>query len=66
MTRELIHERINEIKQQATDDEGAHELEDMLYFDFVKFLSEQDNCEYSEMAKEILTTKNIEFDRWYS
>lgn len=59
-----IEARIKKIKEKAGDDEIAHGLEDDLYGDFVKYVSEKGNKKLSEMAKAILETKNIGFARW--
>lgn len=46
------------------DEEAAHSEEDSLYVDFVKHVAINEHGELACMAKKILETKNIVFDRW--
>ncbi len=49
-----------------TDDgPTAHILEDNLYETFVKYVAEHGSSVLAAMAREVLKTKEIDFDRWY-
>jgi hypothetical protein len=56
--------RVQQVEAIKGDDERAHSMEDRLYFDFVYHVSEYGNIKLREIAKEILKTKDIRFDRW--
>lgn len=64
MTIEDIQKRLEEIRVRASDPERAHSLQDALYRDFVKNLSESADWYLSERAKMVLTVEEIEFERW--
>lgn len=67
MTVENITERIQEIVELQGDPESAHAYEDMLYYDFVKYISENEEFkELSEKAKLILTVEMLDYPRWYA
>lgn len=65
MTKEYIKTMIKEIKIYANDDddEKAHATEDALRNDFIKQLSER-NDDTGKLAKLILSTNDIDFNRW--
>ena len=64
MTIEEFEMRVKEIDQSRGDSEGAHDLEDCLYTDFVKYIAKTGDKEQCRMAKAILETKKIKFARW--
>lgn len=64
-------EEIEKARQQIIiekdeDDEAAHILEDNLREDFIKHVSKCEDEQLAEMAKLILSIKDIEFIRWHS
>ena len=63
-----IKDRIAEISIQ--DSEGAHSREDRLYRDFIKYVASDDESldlhSLSHMARLLLTTQKLDFDRWYA
>jgi ribosomal protein S20 len=61
-----IKKRIKEIKGKTWDNEVAHDMENLLYKDFIKSIANGDTDNIQEKAKLILTTKNIKFTRWYA
>lgn len=65
--KEDIETKIAEVKRLADsgDNEAAHSAEDFLYESFVRFISVL-NGQVSEVAKEILKTKDFKFARWCS
>lgn len=65
MTQKEIFNRIEEISVNKRDDEKAHSMEDSLYADFIAFVAERDD-ELGVMAKMVLTTKELDFARWYA
>lgn len=63
MTPEEIKQRIEEIKNSYG--ESQHSKEDDLYRDFVEYVSRCKSYRgLREMAKEILKTKDMKFERW--
>ena len=64
--------RVTKIEEAAheNDDEGAHEQEDHLHRDFIRYVAERGSQELAEdlavMAREILRTDDIDFMRWYA
>ena len=56
--------RVQSIRNSAGDDERAHRMEDALYTDFIKHVSETGNKALREIADEILKTGEINFARW--
>lgn len=64
LTPEKIQEIITRI--WAEDNEQAHVVEDDLYREFVQYVAETAGGELAEMAKEVLKTRDIEFERWYA
>ena len=65
MNMEEIEKRIAEIAEEAGDAEWAHTREDDLYLDFIRFVADQEGP-YSLMAKLLLTTQDLNFERWYA
>ena len=63
MSIEEIKKALSMIEAANGDDEAQHSLEDELYAGFVEHIS-QGQSEYAEMAKLILTTKQMDFARW--
>lgn len=59
-----IQTRIKEIEEKRWDDEAAHILEDALMADFIMFVQENGDETLSTMAKEVLKTSDIPFERW--
>ena len=71
MTEEEIIERLNKIRglgegndKYHYDPEFAHDEEDKLYHDFVKYISTLNNHSLSRKAKMILQSQKIDFPRW--
>lgn len=64
MDEKYILEKIEEIKAMAGDDENAHILEDILYADFIEYISKRED-HLGKKARLILTTNDIKFARWY-
>jgi hypothetical protein len=65
MTLKEIKSRIKYIKSNKRDNESAHASEDQLFFDFIKHVASLD-IPLSILAKEVLKTDKIKFERWYS
>jgi hypothetical protein len=59
---------IEDIKEEAAvlDHEKAHILEDALRGSFIEYIAEEYEGEIADMAKEILSTDYIDFQRWYA
>ena len=53
---------VQAIRDMAGDDELAHSFEDSLYCDFAIMVAQSDS-EFSEIAKEICKTMDIDFAR---
>jgi hypothetical protein len=64
MTLEEIQNRIEEIRQKSYDDEAARDMEDALREDSIRWIAEVDGIGFEQKAKLVLTTNNIEFERW--
>ena len=62
MNLKEAQERVQAIRDMA-DDELAHSFEDSLYCDFAMMVAHSDS-EFSEIAKEICKTMDIDFARW--
>ena len=63
MNKKEIKRRIREIKYFQSDDEKAHNCEGELYSDFILYVANTEG-ELAEMAKMVLKTKDIDFNRW--
>jgi hypothetical protein len=62
-----IDAAISQITELSThDDEYAHWYEDDLYHDFVKHIADTEGGELADMAKAILKTEDVPFERWYA
>ena len=68
MTIEQIRARIEEIRSNKSDPDKAHTLEDELLWDFVRYIHSTGNKDglLKEKAELILTSQDIEFQRWTS
>lgn len=66
MNIEEVKDRLTKIANANCDDAQAHILEDELYSDFVAFVASGEYAHLSDMAKLILTSKDIDFERWYA
>ncbi len=64
MTLDEIKKKVKEIDETKYDNEVAHNLEDDLYEEFIKHIAKTGNNEQREMARAVLKTKQIEFERW--
>ena len=63
MTKKEVIAKIQEIKNISGDDEVAHAKEDILYKTFIEFVSKR-NDKLGEIARILLSTKDIDFSRW--
>lgn len=64
MDPQSVLARLEMIKSQAHDDESAHSLEDHLYFDILKAISEG-RCQYPKTCAELaIKSQDIDFARW--
>jgi len=62
-----IKNRIDKIESLKHDPEVAHELEDKLFYDFVKAIKNDEFCSYEDikyLSEAILKFKDIQFPRW--
>jgi hypothetical protein len=64
LTLEKIKKTIKYIESVADDSEKAHSVEDLLYYDFVRAVANEDCEDIVICAKEILKTYDIKFLRW--
>ena len=65
MTPEKIELRLKEIQAVSHDAEVAHELEDLLYVDFIRYISRKcGDKDVKHMAKLVLKAEDIDFPRW--
>lgn len=67
MTTEEIQGRISNIHilKISDDDEAAHESEDRLHLDFIKYVATLDDP-LAAKAKLVASTEDIDFFRWFS
>lgn len=70
MTLQEVKDAVEEIRAHAASDDGprAHSAQDRLYEKFIRHVAETaygDLAELAEMAKHILTTADLDFDKWY-
>lgn len=65
LTLEKAYEAIEQIKQSAWDYERAHSMEDGLWERFIELVAQR-NDDLGELAKLVLTTKDIDFERYYA
>lgn len=66
MTLADIKNRVEYIREISGDDEAAHSEEDTLQRLFIAYIAEFGPSELSDMAKEVLTTETIDFERWFA
>lgn len=70
MTKAEIFKYLDRIKELAnSDNEGAHELEAELRVNFIKFVADpvsQGDLLLHEKAQLVLSSSQIEFDRWFA
>lgn len=64
LTIDDIKKHVDYISLIKYDNEEAHAVEDTLYEEFITFVSIHAKGKLKEMAKEVLKTKDIKFDRW--
>lgn len=66
MTLKEIRDRLLEITEVSADPEAAHSCEDVLYEDFIRFISTSERvpAAIKEMAQAVLKTKDVNFPRW--
>ena len=66
MKTEEIQQRLDDIKVMAGDDESAHSAEDRLMRDFIAYVATLNEAlpNLALKAKLVLTSKEIEFERW--
>jgi hypothetical protein len=60
MTVEEVRDRVASIRSESDDDERAHVHEDRLHQDVLRYLADNGNA----LAREALTTLDIDFARW--
>jgi len=65
VTLKEIRVFIEGIRRIASDDEGAHVQQDILYESFIEYVASL-NISISRKAKEVLKVRKIEFSRWYA
>lgn len=65
MNIDSIRSEIKDIEDMSHNPEVAHEMEDDLYTDFIQFIANSSNNEFSKLAQEVLKAKEINFRRWY-
>ncbi len=63
-----ITRRVEAIARILDEDDKAHELEDALRLDFIKFVAKNENVPISvrRKAKQIIEVSTWNFSRWYS
>ena len=59
-----IQSAVKNIEKVKGDAEVAHSMEDEMYRMFVEWVSNTGTVEQTQMAKELLKTKEINFPRW--
>lgn len=65
MTEQEALKAVKDIKAISNIDEKAHRMEDTLYIKFISDVAKRtDNL--GKVARIILTTLEIDFERWYS
>ena len=61
-----IERRIEEIGVKSGDYEAAHELEDTLYADFIRYIAKSKGRSLQKKARLILKTESMDFPRYTS
>jgi len=67
MTLKEIEDRIEHISANKDDDEAAHGAEDVLYSTFIEYVASpaaRDDLTLADKARMVLSTKQIDFQRW--
>ena len=64
MNKKDAIDAVSRISQVSGDAEIAHSLEDFLRERFIEHIASLDLGELSETARVILTTNDIDFERW--
>ena len=64
MTIDDIKTELEHIKKIASDDESAHSLEDQLHKRFIQFIAGTADENLAKMAREVLKSSKIQFERW--
>lgn len=66
MTTNEIKKRIKKIRDAGRDSETAHEQEDSLHLDFIKYVAtlSEHLPELAAKARLVASTEDIEFERW--
>lgn len=59
-----IQDAVEKIENKSSDYEAAHKKEDNLRTAFIRFIAEQASPELAEMARAVLKTEDIVFDRY--
>ena len=65
LTLEKVEKYVEEIVKNSNDNDYAHVQEDNLYIRFTKHIERTGNKKQKAMAKAILKTKKIDFERFY-
>ena len=66
MTLAEARERVERIRAMAGDDEMAHSEEDKFRGDVLRYLADVAPAELGELARIAISTREIEFARWYA
>lgn len=66
MTLDEATIRVAKIRDLENDSEIAHGREDDLYLEFIQYVSSLDIPDVSNVAKVILRTQDMPFERWYA
>jgi hypothetical protein len=64
MNLEELRTKINRIEACAGDDEIAHGMEDELMREFISYIAAGGVDDIQYKASQVLTTANIDFQRW--
>ena len=66
MTEKIIKEKVRILMESDIDDEEQlHEMEDNIYEEFVELVAKRGG-KLGKLAELVLSTKDLEFERWYS
>lgn len=69
LTLDEVKELVKEIDEAKWDDEGAHCLEDDLFYAFVENILKgnyETKEEIETIAKELYKVREIDFERWHA
>lgn len=64
MTTEEIQNALDRIRNSGGDHEAAHAIEDRLYAEFIRYVFLSGDLALSSKAALVLSTKDMEFERW--